>query len=98
MNLQRSRVRESNHLRADFHPHLQSIVERPGNWTKWIALVHFRNGGLRVFLFTVPNERNPSVDTARRGTACKCEDGSDTDRNTKIHVVRLTDEALCCKP
>src|SRR6266403_3908027 len=98
MNLQGAGVGESNYLRNEFHPHLQSVVNWAGNRTEWIVVYHFRCGSLGIFLFTASHERDPSVDTARRGTACECDHGNDTDRNTKMHAVRLTDDALGCKP
>src|ERR1700755_1392505 len=96
MNLQSSRVREPNHVRDNFDPHLQSVIDRPGDRTKRVATVHFRQGSLRL-LFTVSHKGNPPVDTTGGGTARERGYRSDTDRNTKIHFDRLMDETLGCK-
>jgi hypothetical protein len=98
VHFQSTGVGESNHLRIDFQPHLQAVIHRTGNRTERITLVYFRQGSLRLILFTVSHERDPSVDTGRRGTACECRHRHDTDRKTKIHLDRLTDDALGCKP
>jgi hypothetical protein len=98
MNLQGPRVGETDRLWNNLHPHLESVIDWPGDRAERIVLVDFGNGNLGLFLFTASHERDPSVDAGRRGTACDCEYGSDPDRNTKMHVVRLTDDALGCKP
>src|ERR1700757_1180892 len=98
MNLQRSRLRKPDDLRVHLYPHLQPVVKRPGNRTEGIGLADFGYGRIGMILLAVSHERDPPVNSARRGASRYCDRQSGTDRNTKIHCDRLTDDAAGCKP
>ena len=98
MNLQRSRLGKPDHVRVHLHPHLQSVIDRPGYRTERIVFVDFRYGRLGRVLFAGSHERDPPVNSARRGAPGECDHQSGTDGNTKIHCDRLTDDAAGCKP
>ena len=98
MNLQRSRLRKPDDVRAHLYPHLQPVVKRPGNRAERIGLGDFRYDRRGLILLAVSNERDPPGNSVRRGASRYCDRQSGTDRNTKIHCDRLADAAAGCKP
>src|ERR1700693_1255993 len=98
MNLQRSRLGKPDDVRVHLHPHLHPVVKRTGNRTERTGLIGFGYGRLGLILLAVSHERDPPVNSARGGASGECDHQSGTDRNTKIHCDRLTDDAAGCKP